>query len=164
MAILKVLNGKDKYHDDNAREDVISYILNRNKTPHSYYQGFMVDFTDIHGSMTKVAEKFGKTSGVKLRHFLIAFEENEKINAMKAYEIGKQIADYFIYEYQTVFAVHEDTKHPHIHIVINSISYVDGHRYYGKKREFNGFLYHIKDVLRRYRIPIYYVPNYDLYL
>ena len=34
-----------------------------------------------------------------------------------------------------VYAVHENPANPHIHIVMNSVSYVDGHRYYGTKKE-----------------------------
>lgn len=38
--------------------------------------------------------------------------------------------------YQIVYAVHEDAAHLHIHFVMNMISYLDGKRYAGKKKDF----------------------------
>ena len=74
--------------------------------------------------------------------------------------IACEIIPYLGREYQVVFAVHEDKPHLHIHIVSNAISYIDGHRYYGTRQEFNGFKAHIKQVLRRYGIQtLQHVPN-----
>lgn len=64
-------------------------------------------------------------------------------------------------EYQTVSAVHEDKQHLHIHTVINSVSYVDGHRYRGTKQEFYTMKDQVRQILRRYGIDrLDYVSSY----
>ena len=163
MATLKTANGTNKYFDDNSREDVINYILRSDKTIHNLYDSNIRDISDICNAsiiMDNTAEKFGKASGVKLRHFIISFEPAEVSALTVAYDIAKRIAAFFFGEYQTVFAVHEDKPHLHIHIVINSVSYTDGHRYYGKRQEFNAFKSYIKQVLADYGIyTLMYVSN-----
>lgn len=132
MAILKTSNGRHKYFDDDSRKDVLDYILDPVKMPHGYCGKYTVDQENPHESMLLIAERYGKTFGVKLRHFIISFDPSELTDPKKAYDIALDIADFFIRDYQTVFAVHEDKDHLHIHFVINSISYVNGERYYGK--------------------------------
>lgn len=55
-------------------------------------------------------------------------------------------------KYQAIFAVHENTANLHLHLMLNSISYIDGHRYYGTKRDYYTLLNCIKSVLRSYGI------------
>lgn len=160
MATLKTANGINKYFDDNSREDVINYILRIDKTIHNLYGSNMRDISNAATIMDNTAEKFSKASGVKLRHFIISFEPTEVTEPTVAYDIAKRIAAFFFGEYQTVFAVHEDKPHLHIHIVINSVSYTDGHRYYGKRQEFNAFKSYTKRVLADYGIyTLMYVSN-----
>lgn len=160
MATLKTANGINKYFDDNSREDVINYILRIDKTIHNLYGSNMRDISNAATIMDNTAEKFSKASGVKLRHFIISFEPTEVTEPTVAYDIAKRIAAFFFGEYQTVFAVHEDKPHLHIHIVINSISHMDGHRYYGKRQEFNTFKAYTKRVLADYGIyTLMYVSN-----
>ena len=160
MATLKTANGTNKYFDDNSREDVINYILRCDKTIHNLYGSNMRDICSAPTVMNNTAEMFGKASGVKLRHFIVSFEPTEVSEPIVAYDIAKRSAAFFFGEYQTIFAVHEDKPHLHIHIVINAVSYMDGHRYYGKRQEFNTFKSYIKRVLADYGIyTLIYVSN-----
>lgn len=159
MATIKTANGTNKYFDENSRQDVINYILRPDKTPHNLYG---CNFNDIRNSayfMDNTAAQFGKSKGVKLRHFIISFDPYDTDNPTSVYDMAEQISSFFFSEYQTVFAVHEDKTHLHIHIVINSVSFIDGHRYYGKRTEFNSFKAHIKKVLNDYGIyTLIYIP------
>lgn len=153
MALLKVVNRKGKYHDPNSRETIARYITNPNKT----FSGFIgvsqgVNPQDIAGSMNQVAQQFNKTRGVQLRHIIISFLPDEVLSPEDVYRIGCDLAGYTSQEYQTVFAVHENTDRLHIHLMFNSISFVDGHRYYGKKYEYYSFINHVKQVLHQYGI------------
>ncbi len=96
--------------------------------------------------------QYGKNSGIKLRHFIISFAPFEKVSPEKANEIGKVATSYFGREYQAVYAVHESTDNLHIHIVINSVSYIDGHRYGGTKKEFYAFKNYMERVLQQFGI------------
>ena len=152
MAILKPLNGKGRYHDTNDRERVTKYILNPQKTPHCLIGGILVDPDDIVGSMNVVAQQWGKERGVQLRHFILAFEPKECSDPKRAFQIGRDLLRYIGQEYQAIFAVHENTANLHLHLMLNSISYIDGHRYYGTKRDYYTLLNCVKSVLRPYGI------------
>lgn len=151
MAIFKTANGTGKYRDLRSRSDLISYITNPQKAPnHVFYA--MVDPSDPVGHMNRIATQFGKTDGVQARHFVFSFLPTEVNSPSVASCIAQDIALYFGQEYQTVAAVHEDKAHLHIHVITNSISYVDGHRYYGKKREHYQTMKQVRHILRRYGI------------
>lgn len=68
-------------------------------------------------------------------HYILSFDGSVK-DPEKVYEIGLEIMDEFFSEYQTIFAVHEDTDNLHIHFVFNSVSYVTGKKWCPNHREF----------------------------
>ena len=152
MATLKTANGHGRYFDNAAKQDVINYIMDESKTPSRFIGGVRVDVNDIAGSMAAISERYGKSSGVQLRHFIISFSPGEVRNMDTVNEIAKEAVLFLGREYQTVYAVHEDTDHPHIHIVTNSVSYVDGHRYYGTRKEFKSFMGALSGIMRRHGI------------
>jgi len=152
MALFRFLNGKGRYHNDDARETVIEYILNPMKAINGYIGGCYVNPNDIVGSMNDVAQRFGKTQGVQLRHFVIAFHPTETRDPQLVSQIANEISMYIGQEYQTVFAVHENTENLHIHLMLNAISHIDGHRYQGKRKDYYILLNCIKHVLHQYGI------------
>lgn len=159
MATIKTGNGNGKYHDPSALHDVITYVLNSWKAP-NYFGGYRVNPITPIDDMQRVIEQFGKSNGVQLRHFIISFSPEETTDASVVNKIACLIIPYLGREYQTLFAVHEDTSHLHIHIVCNAISYIDGHRYRGTKQEFYGFKCYCNAILHRFRIGnLRYISN-----
>lgn len=155
MAILKTANTTDKYQDNSARFDLINYITAPNKTPHGYCYGLGVDMSSAATAaedMRRVAESYGKDSGVRLRHFIVSFTHNEIRSLKKLSGIAWEITAYLGHEYQVISAVHEDKWNYHIHFIMNSINRVTGERYTGTRREFIPFKEHVRDVLLRYGI------------
>ncbi len=152
MATLKTANGHGRYFDDAAKQDLINYIMNEAKTPSRFIGGVKVDANDIAGSMAAISERYGKSNGVQLRHFIISFSPGEVRSMDTVNEIAKEAVLFLGREYQTVYAVHENADHPHIHIVTNSVSYVDGHRYYGTRKEFKQFMSALRGIMRRHGI------------
>lgn len=149
MAIIKTANGHGKYRDLRTRNDLITYITDPQKAQsgHIFYS-----MTNPHSpveDMNRVAEQFGKADGVQARHFIFSFRCNEVNSLVAASCIAQDITRYLGREFQAVSAVHENTPELHIHTVINSVSYLDGHRYYGTKAEFyrmkNGILHILQD-------------------
>ena len=92
MATLKTANGHGKYFGEDAKQNVIDYIMKKGKTPHGYVGGAGVDGNDIVGSMKEVSDHFGKSNGVQLRHFIISFEPSEIKNINTAGEIAREAA------------------------------------------------------------------------
>ena len=168
MAIYTTPNGAGKYWDDRARYDVIEYITNPAKIKHHYCRilGFSSPNKgnellpeDCARVMTDTAKKFDKEGGVKLRHHIISFALDELLDPQIAAEIAYRVSLFFYGTYETVYAVHEDSACLNIHIVTNSVSYVDGNKFGGTKSDLRDIMKHLKWVLRDYGLKIHYVPN-----
>lgn len=158
MAMLKVLNGKGKYHDLGAREDVAHYICNPLKVESGFMGGIGVT-EDIVGSMDDIAVKFNKVKGVQLRHFVLSFLPDELDCPEDVFEVACEIASFISREYQVVFAVHEDTENLHVHFMFHAVSYRDGHRYLGTKREYYDLLNYVNEILKFYKLKLMTVSN-----
>lgn len=158
MAIFKVKHKQDpryftpKYHDEDALEDVIGYCLNPASAPH-YIGGLGVSVNQAAFEMSLLAQSFEKANGVKLRHFILSFSEDEVTGFQdRAYEVLNEIAwctiKYYGNEYQIIFAVHENCpSHPHIHFVMNSVNFKTGRKYGGKKEDYYRFQNYLKSLL-----------------
>lgn len=110
-----------------------------------------VDPHDICDSMQQAA-KHNKDSGVRIRHMALNFSPDELSDAKVANEIAESIAKHIGDDFQTVYAVHQDTNHINVHFVHNAVSFVDGHRYKGRKNEYRPVEQYIRSVLRDYGI------------
>ena len=152
MATIKTANSRGKYHDLNSRQDLISYISDPRKTPHHHICYSHLDPDHPVEDMDQIAEHFGKATGVQARHFIFSFHPMEPDSHTVAAQIAQEVTDHLGKEYQAVSTVHEDRSHLHIHTVINSVSYLDGHRYRGTKQEFYAMKNQVGKILRRYGI------------
>lgn len=157
MAIYSVMGVGEhqKFFDDHSYRDAINYIRQDGHTP---YAG-VVNLTSMEtaaAEMQATAASFGKDSGKRLRHTVLSFYESEHVTPEQAYAYGQQIIHYYAPEYQMAYAVHTNTENPHIHFVMNQISYVDGHRYRGQKKDYYDFRNHIASVIH---CPVLLVKN-----
>lgn len=163
MATIKFLNGKGKYQDDTAIQDVVRYICYPSKTLSHIIGGAHIDLNDIAQSMIDVSEFYKKNSRTRLIHFVLCFRPEDLYLPNMASMIGDEISNFIGQEYQVVYALHEDTICPHIHFVFNAISHVDGHRYRGQHHDRDNILYCIQSILSSYGIgrliPVKYIPK-----
>lgn len=147
MAIYKVtgIGEHKKFFDESSYNDAINYIMDPQK---AYYHGGanVSSITNAADEMLRVSIAFGKNSGKRLRHSILAFNEGEIVTPEMADAFARQIITHYSPYFQIVYAVHTNTRHVHIHFVMNQISFVDGHRYYGKKQDYYSFQRHMKDV------------------
>ena len=160
MAILKVKTqvredmrtqvGNKKYHDDQAVEDVLKYILREDKVQDGYMGGFAVNPLLAADQFEMVAEAYGKNFGVRLRHMILSFSPSEKIDLHDAKNIAYQVASYYGNDYQIVWACHTDARCLNVHMAMNTVSYQNGMKYDGSKADYYGFEKHINDVLMPY--------------
>ena len=103
MAIFKQLNGRSRYHDDSARQDVINYIFKPDKAVSGYIGGVYVNPLAPAESMRKVAKEFGNDSMIRLRHFIISFSPDEIDDPEVVNIIAQQIATWVGQYYQIVY-------------------------------------------------------------
>ena len=107
------------YFEDYVRQE---HLFNPEKS--AYREGAMVSSERTASEeMLRTAVHFGKNSGKRLRHSILAFNENENVTPEQADEYAKRIILHYAPEYQVVYSVHTNTACPHIHFVMNQISY-----------------------------------------
>lgn len=156
MASYKVIGvgEKNKFFDEDSYRNVINYIINPVKA--AYVGGANVSSMETAAEeMQYVAEYYNKDFGKRLRHSVLSFEE-DWVTAEMANNWAMQIIEFYAPEYQIVFAVHCNTDNIHIHFVMNHISFVDGHRYRGKKKDYYDFQGYIRQMCG---LPVKLVKN-----
>lgn len=157
-----------KYQDDDAIGDVVNYILDEKKTC-GYIGGWAANPQYAAYEMELLAKLFHNNKGVRIRHWTITFEEHELQRlesglgcdrTIAVYRLGFAFSAYYRNQYQIVFAVHCDER-PHLHIVMNTVSYVDGKKFSGNKTEYYNYEKYAKSVARNYGFPIYVVRDHS---
>ena len=153
MATYKVcgIGEHRKFFDDRAYHDAIHYILNPSKAAAIGGAGVTSPHTAAE-EMRQNAVAFEKDKGKRARLSILSFEEAECVTPEQAFEYGEQIIQHYASEFQIVYAVHTNTKNIHIHFVMSQVSYIDGHRYRGKKKDYYSFQRHMKAVTH---LPVY---------
>lgn len=141
-----------KYHDEAAIADVISYILNAQKTQGKYFGGLAVNLNVAAEQMQTIAAVYGKTKGIHLRHMVLSLSQSERVTPDQAQIIAYRAACWYASEYQIIYAVHTGGENLHIHFVMNTVSYMTGKKYEGKKQDYYAFQTYLKDILLDYGI------------
>lgn len=113
---------------------VLEYVEDNEKTAKRHY------VTAINCSanfaceeMVAVKRQFQKEDGILAFHAYQSFKPNE-VTAQQAHEIGMEMAkELWGEQFQVIVTTHINKNHVHNHFVINSVSFVDGKRYYDNK-------------------------------
>lgn len=116
---------RNTYPDAASLKRVLDYVL---RTP--LCGGYGVDPCHAFDQMMLVKKAFHQTDGVQLKHFFITFtiEESYGLDFNDILSLGFQIGGIF-HEYQVVYCIHLDSSHIHFHFVMNTVSFLDGHKY-----------------------------------
>ena len=117
-------------------DELIDYALSPEKiiAEQKLYESAinLMDVNSAFKEMSRTKERFGKTEGVLGYHIIQSFKPGE-ITADKCHELGRKLAEeLFGDRFQIVIGTHLNKEHLHNHIIINSVSFVDG-----KKLRFN---------------------------
>ena len=140
MAITKVFSIKKnlKYTVSYASNEiktslnnVVQYAVNISKTEQRLFQSSLnCTLDNAYNEMMDSKKRWHKTDGVVGYHFIQSFKPGE-VTAEQAHAIGIEFAERcFGDRFQVVIGTHLDRKHYHNHIVINSVSYLDGKKYH----------------------------------
>ena len=57
--------------------------------------------------------------------------------------------------YQVVVAQHEDTPNPHLHVVFNAVSYINGYKYHGSKEDYYELIDSMSSIIQSSHIQIF---------
>ena len=115
----------------------IDYISNNNKTEEKLYvSGINCSVNTAYEEMIEVKKHFNKTGGIIAFHSYQSFKEDE-VTPEIAHSIGIELADKMWGDrFQVIVATHLNTNHIHNHFVINSVSFVDGKKYYDTRTSY----------------------------
>lgn len=131
MPVFKLIT-KNHYKDSNAVESLLHYITRNDKTESYLIGGYGIypysTLDEIALQFQCVKYGYRKTNGVQLQHFLISFDYEEWVSDYQVYNLAYHVAAYYDGQFQVAYAVHHDTLNVHVHFIVNSVSYVDGHK------------------------------------
>ena len=137
MAINKVVNKSTKSHG--AMRNVLEYVLRDQKIREGYveiagpYSGKTINYDDIYRAWLEEKQLWDKDSGRMYAHFIMSFHKDEQVTPAVVLDMCRSYADRFFSGHQYVIGVHQDKDHLHGHIVVNSVSYIDGHKLHQTK-------------------------------
>ena len=122
-------------YDDLHNE--LEYIGEDYKTEKKLYvTGINCEAQSAYEEMMMIKKHYNKEKGNIAFHSIQSFAANE-VTPDEAHEIGLQLAkEMWGDRFQVVVATHLNTKHIHNHFVINSVSFVDGKKYYDNRRNY----------------------------
>ncbi|MDY3722647.1 MAG: relaxase/mobilization nuclease domain-containing protein [Treponema sp.] len=135
MAILKVVNvrvGK------NANlKGIINYVLQPKKTEEQLTSGYCCDVPNALETFMETKQCFGKTRGRQYYHFVQSFPPNENITAKQAHDVAVKFAERCkkFRGFEMIIVTHKDRDHLHTHFLMNSVSFVDGHKFHITRKE-----------------------------
>ena len=81
---------------------------------------------------------YKKTGGIQYYHFVQSHPKGYDISPELAHKIAVEFSERAFKGFECVVATHTDADHIHSHIVFNSVSFEDGHKYHSNKFTLNG--------------------------
>ena len=138
MAINKTINRSSK--SKAGMRNCIEYVLKPGKTDTSltYMTGPApeeLNWSNVYNAFMEEKKIWNKLGGRLYNHNVISFHKDENITPEEALEFGKEFAEKWFPDHQSLIAVHKDREHVHIHIVTNTVSYVDGRKLHNSRKE-----------------------------
>lgn len=138
MAITKIqcLNEAHTGNPAAHLKNALSYIQNPEKTEENVMVGSINCLPDTaFEQMMDTKVTFGKTNKRQGYHIIISFAPGEATEEQALDIVARFAQEYLKDKYEAVYAVHNDKKHMHGHIVFNSVSFETGMKYECKKGE-----------------------------
>lgn len=120
---------------------LIRYVLQDRKVKEGYitFQGPFnqnsITIGNVYQAFLDEKQLWGKDSGRMCAHHVISFHAKDFVTPAECLEIGQTFCQRFFPDFQNLIAVHQDKDHLHVHIVTNTVSFVDGHKLHQTKAD-----------------------------
>ncbi|MDO5556675.1 MAG: relaxase/mobilization nuclease domain-containing protein [Clostridia bacterium] len=128
MAIIKFIN------NNVSLKKTLDYIMQKEKTNNKLISGKDCIAENSYDEMMAVKMQYNKLKGRDKIHFIQSFSPDDELTYEMAHEIGMKMAEHFK-GFQVVVATHQDRKHIHNHIVINTVNFENGIKFHQSKQE-----------------------------
>ena len=121
-----------------ALHDIMDYASDDYKTERSLFVSGVNTTPDMaKQKMHQTKLRYGKMDGIVAFHAIQSFKPGETTPDI-AHEIGKRLAkEMWGDRFEVVIATHLNKEHLHNHFVINSVSFLDGMKYYDNTANYN---------------------------
>ena len=160
MAVTKVfairvrLDDRVRYITDGEKTSLtssITYISNPEKTEQFFFTS-VLNCSSVDTALSEMMEtkqQFGKMGGVLGYHFIQSFQPGE-VTPEQAHAVGLEFAKrLFGKRYEVVISTHLNKHHLHNHLVVNSVSCVDGQKYHSSPESYYNDVRGTSDALCR---------------
>lgn len=157
MGILKANNYSTSH---GALNRVIHYVLEENKTPDEllYFDGpYKYDTItpeNVYQAFIDEKKLWNKDTGRMYAHYSVAFHRDDNITKEQVLEIGKEVFGRIFDGHQFLLAVHTDRDHLHVHMVANSVSYVDGHKIHTSNSDLERYKKMSNEIFRQHGLHV----------
>ena len=139
-----------KYKDNSTYEDLLRYCGNPEKAVAAGV--FRLEsLTTAATEMQCIAQQFHKDYGTRIQHIIIAFTKRETHTLSMVQFIADACGRFFADRYQVAYYIHWEPN-PHIHMIVNRASFVDGKKYPDRFADRQAFWQHVRYVLNGYGI------------
>lgn len=133
MAILKSIQ-----NSHSSIKHIINYVTKDEKTiGKKLCSGFNCNPDTAAREMQATKKLYGKTGGRTYKHFVQSFPPEEQITPQQAHELAQQFVESCpLFEgFEVLYCTHVDREHIHTHFVVNSVSFIDGHKFQMSKKD-----------------------------
>ena len=144
----------------NGLNQVISYTTQDIKTEKQLYvTGINCSLPTAFEEMQITKAAFNKTDGIIAFHGYQSFVPGE-VTAETAHQIGIELAQaMWGNRFEVLVSTHLDKAHYHNHFVINSVSFVDGKKYYDNKESYKTMRNLSDNLCRKYHLSVIDEPQ-----
>ena len=174
---LSYIGNKEKTENENYEEvfldlhNALNYTVDDLKTEEKYFvSGINCKFENAFKRMTETKKEYEKTDGILGYHIIQSFAPGEG-TPESIHELGKEFARRaFGDRFEVVVATHLNTDCLHNHYVLNSVSYMDGKKYYDNNESYARLRKISDELCREYELSVIENPKkrsykpYDLYM
>ena len=131
MATIKAVSSKCSVNG------AIAYVTQEEKTEEKLVSGINCSPATAAEEMQTTKEMWGKSGGRTYKHYVQSFHEDEKITPEQAHELAKKFVEACpqFRGFEVLIATHQDRSHIHTHIIVNSVSLENGHKFRQSKAE-----------------------------
>ncbi|MCM1149747.1 MAG: relaxase/mobilization nuclease domain-containing protein [Butyricicoccus sp.] len=122
-----------------AMSGVLYYIKRNDKTLWGGRQlvtGWNCVAQSAYDEMMTTKRQHCKTDGRMFYQFVQSFSPEEKVSPEEVHAIGLELAQRLFPDFEVIVATHVDTDHLHSHLLVNSVSYADGHKLHQNAADF----------------------------
>ena len=123
MINVNLLINDGSYCNDTAIENTINYTFKLEQNPQFYYGIWPPTKETAIATFEGLRQTYpGQTCSKQVQHFILSFSNLKDVQYICSF--AEQVAFLFAPLYPICFALHDDTKHLHVHFIVSTTSHL----------------------------------------